>query len=244
LLWIVLPYAAVVLLIGGLIARYRADQFGWTSRSSQIYESKILRLGSPLFHGGLLLVVGGHVVGLLIPEAWTSKIGISEHTYHWIAVALGSVSGVLTLAGLAILLFRRITVGAVAKATTHNDVFTFTALIFVLCAGALTTIIGGIAGGGGGLNNYRATVAPYLRSLFYLHPHLDQIQAAPTEFKVHVALAFCLFAILPFTRLVHLVSAPVGYLLRPYIVYRSRRTTRAGNRPVRRGWAPVVGLHK
>ena len=71
LLWGVLPYVMVAVLVGGLIWRYRYDQFGWTTRSSQLYESRLLRIGSPLFHFGILVVIVGHVAGLVIPKAWT-----------------------------------------------------------------------------------------------------------------------------------------------------------------------------
>ncbi len=80
-LWGVLPYLVVVTFVGGLIWRYRYDQFGWTTRSSQLYESRLLRIGSPLFHFGLLFVIIGHVVGLLIPESWTDAIGVTEDMY-------------------------------------------------------------------------------------------------------------------------------------------------------------------
>ena len=75
--------------------------------------------------------------------------------------------------------------------------------------------------------------------MFYLHPDVDLIAKAPVGFQIHAMLAWVLFAAWPFTRLVHVFSAPVGYLTRPYIVYRSRATTGAGTRSVRRGWEPV-----
>ncbi|HBX81619.1 MAG TPA: respiratory nitrate reductase subunit gamma, partial [Propionibacteriaceae bacterium] len=71
LLWGVLPYLVALTLIAGLAWRYRYDQFGWTTRSSQLYESKMLKIGSPLFHYGLFVVLGGHLLGLLIPKDWT-----------------------------------------------------------------------------------------------------------------------------------------------------------------------------
>ncbi len=85
----------------GHVWRYRYDKFGWTTRSSQLYESRLLRLGSPLFHFGILLVIGGHVFGILVPEAATRAAGISETAYHAVAVALGTVSGVVTRGLLA-----------------------------------------------------------------------------------------------------------------------------------------------
>ena len=82
-LWGVLPYIAIVLLVGGTIWRYRYDRFGWTTRSSQLYESRLLRIGSPLFHFGLIFVVVGHIGGLVVPESWTEAAGVSESLYHF-----------------------------------------------------------------------------------------------------------------------------------------------------------------
>ena len=72
LLWIVLPYVTIAVLAIGLWWRYRYDRFGWTTRSSQLYERRLLRIASPLFHLGILAVLGGHAVGLLIPMRWAS----------------------------------------------------------------------------------------------------------------------------------------------------------------------------
>src|SRR6476620_5576807 len=97
LLWGVLPYVMMAVLIGGSIWRYRYDQFGWTTRSSQLYESRLLRIGSPLFHFGILVVIVGHLGGLVVPKACTDAVGISERMYHVTALVLGSVAGVATL---------------------------------------------------------------------------------------------------------------------------------------------------
>jgi nitrate reductase gamma subunit len=88
LLWGVLPYVTIAVLVGGTVWRYRYDQFGWTTRSSQLYESRLLRIGSPLFHFGILVVVVGHIIGLVIPASWTSAVGLSETAYHVQAVTL------------------------------------------------------------------------------------------------------------------------------------------------------------
>lgn len=93
LVWLVLPYLSIILLIGGMIWRYRTDQFGWTSRSSQWNEPSILRWSSPLFHFGILFVFLGHVLGLVIPQSWTYSIGITEDTYHVMATVLGEQPG-------------------------------------------------------------------------------------------------------------------------------------------------------
>src|SRR5450759_1278775 len=96
----ILPYICLTSFALGHVWRYRYDKFGWTSRSSELYEKKILAWASPLFHFGMLGVIGGHVVGLLVPESWTNALGISEHTYHLVAVALGTLAGIATVTGL------------------------------------------------------------------------------------------------------------------------------------------------
>jgi nitrate reductase gamma subunit len=236
-LWIIVPYVAIAVFVGGHVWRYRYDKFGWTTRSSQLYESRLLRLGSPLFHFGILLVILGHVGGILIPESATDAIGISDTAYHAVAVTLGAVSGFMTLAGLSILIYRRRTTGPVFSATTRNDKGMYVLLAATLLAGLSTTVLGNLTGHP---HDYRLTVAPYFRSIFYFHPDVDLITAAPIGFQIHVLLAWVLFAVWPFTRLVHVFSAPVGYLTRPYVVYRSRAETPAARAP-RRGWEPVSG---
>ena len=97
-LWVIVPYLCLATFVVGHLWRYRYDKFGWTTRSSQLYEDRLLRLGSPLFHFGMLGVVGGHVIGLLIPKPWTEAVGISESAYHLVAVVGGlCLSQLLTL---------------------------------------------------------------------------------------------------------------------------------------------------
>jgi nitrate reductase gamma subunit len=235
LLWVAVPYAAVAAFIVGHIWRYRYDKFGWTTRSSQIYESKLLRWGSPMFHIGILMVIAGHVVGLLIPREWLYVIGIDEHIYHLGATWMGSVAAVLTLAGLAILVYRRRTTGAVLLATTAMDKVMFVFLGATLLFGTIATFMFQVLGAG---YEYRGTISPWLRSLIIFQPQPELMQAVPIMFQLHVLCAMALFVLWPFTRLVHVFSAPVGYLFRPYIVYRSR-DEQQGSRQKRRGWEGI-----
>jgi nitrate reductase gamma subunit len=232
LLWVIYPYLAIAVLIGGLIWRHRYDKFGWTTRSSQLYETSILRWGSPLFHFGILLVLIGHFGGLVVPKSWTEAVGVSEHTYHLTAVFLGTVAGFCTLIGLAILIARRRLTGPVFAATTRNDKAMYVVLAGVIVLGLWATVKANLAGVG---YDYRETVSPWFRSLFYFSPDPDLMAEVPASFQIHVLAAFALFAFWPFTRLVHAFSAPVGYLTRPYVVYRSRDIGR-GLRPARPGW--------
>ena len=232
LLWVGVPYAAIAIFVVGHVWRYRYDKFGWTTRSSQLYERRLLRWGSPLFHFGILLVALGHIGGLLIPESWTEAVGISETAYHAVAFTLGTIAGIATVAGAAILIYRRRTVGPVFSATTRNDKVMYVLLMVTVLLGLGTTVLGNVTGHP---HDYRQTVAPWFRSIFTLRPDTSLILAAPLGFQLHVLAAWVLFAFWPFSRLVHVFSAPIGYLTRPYIVYRSREP-QLGNRAPRRGW--------
>jgi nitrate reductase gamma subunit len=237
-LWGVLPYLMIVVLVGGTIWRYRYDQFGWTTRSSQLYESRLLRIGSPLFHFGLLFVIVGHVGGLVVPKSWTDAVGISQEFYHINALLIGGLAGVCTLAGIALLIYRRRTTGPVFMATTRNDKAMYVVLVAALVLGLWTTL--NSVGAGHEAHNYRETVAPWFRSLFVLQPDVDAMASAPASFQIHTIVGMVLFAIWPFTRLVHAFTAPLHYLFRPYIVYRSRDSRpSAGTSAPRPGWAPV-----
>ncbi|NHB84208.1 respiratory nitrate reductase subunit gamma [Tessaracoccus sp. HDW20] len=239
LLWGVLPYLVLLILIGGLIWRYRYDQFGWTTRSSQLYESKLLKIASPLFHFALLAVLMGHIVGLLIPKAFTDWIGLDQHAYHLGAFWGGGLAGVALVVGLVMLIVRRRTTGAVFKATTWNDKFMYLVLATVIGLGMVATLTGDKTPTGEE-HNYRETVSVWFRSLFTFQPDVEAMGAATWQFQLHVLIALALFAIIPFTRLVHAFSAPVHYLFRPYIVYRSRDQRPRHSETVKgRGWDPV-----
>jgi nitrate reductase gamma subunit len=231
-LWVIFPYICVAVFVVGHYWRWTYDKFGWTTRSSQLYENRLLRWGSPLFHFGLLGVVGGHVIGLIIPQGWTEAVGVSEDLYHFLAVSLGGIAGVATVVGLAILVYRRRTVGPVFMATTRMDKVMYAFLAGVILLGMWNTVASSIFGD----YHYREGVSPWFRSILVFQPRPELMVEAPLGFQLHAVVAFALFALWPFTRLVHVFSAPVGYLTRPYIVYRTRDGSREGARSPRRGW--------
>ena len=115
--WDDVPYVVLAIAAVGTWWRYRYDKFGWTTRSSQLYESRLLSIGSPMFHFGSLLVIMGHVMGLFIPESWTEALGMSDRLYHLQALYLGAPAGLATLIGIGLLIYRRRTHGPVFKAT-------------------------------------------------------------------------------------------------------------------------------
>jgi nitrate reductase gamma subunit len=237
LLWVVLPYVCLAVFAVGHWWRYRYDKFGWTTRSSQLYERRLLRWASPMFHFGILVVLLGHVMGLGVPKPWTEAVGMSEEVYHALAIGLGLVAGVCTVAGMALLIYRRRTVGPVFSATTRMDKAMYLVLATVILLGLWNTAAGSV------LNltdhyDYRDGVSVWFRGIFRLSPHPELMAEAPLGFQLHGLAAFLLFAMWPFTRLVHVFSAPLGYLTRPYIVYRSR-DPQLGSRTPKRGWESV-----
>ncbi|HEX6516783.1 MAG TPA: respiratory nitrate reductase subunit gamma [Nocardioidaceae bacterium] len=234
-LWVIFPYICLTVFVVGHVWRYRYDKFGWTTRSSQLYERRLLRWGSPLFHFGILFVFLGHVMGLGVPKSWTEAVGISEHLYHLSAVGIGSLAGFCTVVGLAILIYRRRTVGPVFVATTKMDKTMYVFLAAVILLGMWNTAGANVFG----TYDYRESVSIWFRGIFRFDLHPDLMAAAPLSFQLHGLIAMALFALWPFTRLVHVFSVPLGYLTRPYIVYRSRDQVQLGSHAPRRGWERI-----
>lgn len=237
--WVAGPYVVTLVFVVGMVWRYRYDRYGWTSRSSQLYESRLLRIASPLFHVGILMAMAGHIGGLVIPASFTEKLGISEHMYHLVAVSLGSIAGVCVVLGMAALIYRRRTNFRVFTVTTRMDKLMYVVLFTVIAFGTFNTLgiqlfgVGGFADG----YNYRETISVWFRSVAYFSPKPELMADAPITFQLHIIASMTLIAITPITRLVHIFSVPVGYLTRPRLVYRSRGPQAAPK--TQRGWEPI-----
>lgn len=235
-LWVVLPYVALTLFLLGHLWRWKSDQFGWTSRSSQLYEGTLLRWGSPLFHYGTLAAIGGHVVGILIPQSWLAALGINEATYRIGAGYLGALAACAVVVGLAILLYRRASNARVRRATTPMDLLAYSLMAVVVALGTWATVAVTLFGRG---YNYRSTVAVWFRSIFAGDPRAALMSHAPAIYQIHAAAAWAFLAVFPFSRLVHAWSAPVWYLWRPYIVYRRRLATPPREPGTSRRWQRI-----
>jgi nitrate reductase gamma subunit len=218
-LWVVVPYVAIAIFVGGHVWRYRHDQFGWTTRSTQLLERRWLAWGSNLFHYGALAAIGGHVLGILVPSWLASAAGVGEHAYHLLATGAGTAAGVACAAGLVILIVRRHRFPRLHPTTSAMDMAVYTLLLAIIGLGLAETIL--VNGLGGGYD-YRATVAVWFRGLLVLDPRPELMASAPLVYQIHAALAWLLFALWPFSRLVHAWSLPFQYLGRPYILYRAR----------------------
>lgn len=222
-LWAALPYAAIATFLAGHWWRYRHDQYRWGARSTQLLESRWLRWASTVFHFGVLGAIGGHVLGLLVPRAWTAAVGIDDEAYHVIAVIGGLAAGGAVCVGFALLVYRRLRFARVRVTTTPADLATFGLLAVGIVTGMLATITNF-----GDAVHYRETVAPYFRQLLVLDPDPELMTGGGVTFvfQLHVTSAWFMFAFWPFSRLVHAWSVPVDFLRRSPILYRPRARVR------------------
>jgi len=220
--WVILPYLCLVIFIVGLIYRYRYDQFGWTAKSSEFIEKKHLVIGNWLFHIGIVPVFFGHVAGLGIPKSWMNALGVSDHLYHIGAIYIGSLFGFMTLAGMLILTARRFAIKTVRKLSSASDLLVNVMLLAIVFMGMYSTLI---------TNHvmpefdYRDSISIWLRGLFSFRPDASLMIHVPLSFKIHILLGFFIFALCPFTRLVHIFSVPLNYVSRSSILYRKHRST-------------------
>lgn len=217
-LWVILPYLVLTIFIGGHIYRYQHDQFGWTSKSSELLEKKMLRIGSNLFHWGIIFVFGGHVMGLLIPIEIYEAMGINEHQYHMIALAGGIPAGICATFGILILVYRRMSVKRLIATSTKGDWASLFFLGIVILSGMSATFLNIDSSG----FDYRTTIGPWLRGIITFRADTSLMATVPLWFKIHILAVYGLFAAWPFTRLVHVFSVPVRYLNRSYVIYRKR----------------------
>ena len=238
-LWVAFPYVCVAVFTAGHVWRYRRDRYGWTARSTQLMERRLLMAGSLLFHFGILAAVGGHVLGILVPRSWTAAIGISENAYHYIAVVAGGAAGAAVIVGLAILVYRRMRIGRVRATTTPSDLVLYPVLVAAIALGVLATFWGSAADH----YAYRETVSPWFRGIFGLRPDGSLMVGAPFLFQAHAFSSWLLLGIWPFTRLVHVWSVPFAFVGRAPILYRSRAPRAALARAVRPD-APRRGVRR
>ncbi|HLS10010.1 respiratory nitrate reductase subunit gamma [Lentibacillus sp.] len=217
--WVIFPYACLIIMVFGLLYRFAFRQLTWAAPSTEFFEKKWLRLGSPLFHWGVIFAFFGHVMGIVIPMEFYEAIGVSDHLYHMGAVYGGSLAGIAMVAGLIILLIRKMVFNPVRVHATFADFYSVIALLIIAAIGTFITLFGNYTPSE---FDYRTAIGPWFRSLFVLNPQYQLMTNIPFIFKLHTLLGFGLFASIPFTRLVHFYSIPVAYPTRAPQQYRSR----------------------
>ena len=217
----VMPYVALTVFLVGSIARYERDPFTWKSSSSQLLRRKQLMLGSVLFHLGILAIFAGHFVGLLTPIAVWDFLGVSHGFKQMLAIVAGGIAGVACLLGGLLLLHRRVFDPRIRQ----NSSFGYTAILAVLLA-QLCLGLATIPLSLGHLDGHEMIkFMTWAQGIFTLNPASAGFVAdVHWIFKAHLTLGLTIMLIFPFTRLVHMLSAPVWYLnRRGWQLVRSKR---------------------
>ncbi len=211
--FVIYPYVVITTFVLGHSYRYATDRFGWNTRSTEILDRGGLRIGITAFHWGILMTLFGHAGGLLIPQRVYDAFGIDAQIHTRIAVVVGILVGILAFVGVSLLLKRRLTQERVKAVTGWNQVVTLILLTLAIGTGLYNVFLGGY--------NILESVAPWIRSIVILRPDPSLLQPVPLSYKIHIVFALAILGFSPFTRLVHIWSVPVAYLVRRYILFRS-----------------------
>lgn len=212
------PYVALSVLLVGSWARFDRSMYTWRTGSSQLLSDRGMRVGSNLFHVGVLAILASHVVGLLTPHSLYSRV-ISAPQKQLLAMLAGGLFAVVCLAGLLILLFRRLTNARVRASGSFTDTLVLILLLLQLLLGMYSIAVSGQHMDGGvmlALSEWVQRIATFRWGAAAF------IVDVPWVYKAHVLLGMTLLLIAPFTRLVHVWSIPVSYLWRPYQIVRRR----------------------
>lgn len=219
LLFIVFPYTATILAIVMTIVRYRSNRFTYSSLSSQLLESNVLSWASVAWHYAILVILAAHLGATAFPGLWARLLGGRFQLYALEITGMGLA--LLSIAGLVLFAWRRLAYPRIRAVTSPGDWILLVALLAQVILGFLVATLyrwGGLW--------YLQTATPWLESLLRLNPQIAPLVPLPWLIKLHFAGGFVILALLPFTRLIHAVTLPIGYLWRPYqVVIWNRRQT-------------------
>lgn len=205
----VYPYIALTLFIVVPLVRYRFGGFRWSTRASGFFERPSLGIAALAIHWGLLILLVGHLLGLI--GGLATKADWID-LFHWI----GFAGGVIFFYGVCLALVRRIVVPHLRVISLVEDYV----ILALLAATSFTGLYPVMADKTFGLS---FTVGPWLRDIFALTPAVGGMAGLATISKLHIILAFTVIAYFPFTKLVHMWTLPLGYLVRRYQVIRTYR---------------------
>lgn len=220
LLFGIYPYVALAICVIGSWARFDMAQYTWKADSSQMLRKKNMRLASNLFHVGVLFILAGHFVGLLLPEAIYHHV-ISTPNKQLLAMVSGGFFGILCFIGLTMLIHRRLTDDRVRANSSTSDILILIVLWIQLTLGLISIVVS--AGHMDG--SVMVLLANWAQGIVTLSPveAAANIASVNIIYKLHVFLGMTLFVLFPFTRLVHIVSAPIWYLGRGYQLVRQKQ---------------------
>lgn len=214
------PYLAVTICLVVSWVRFDRDQYSWKADSSQILSNKGMRMGSNLFHIGIIFVLAGHFVGLLTPPSIYHHI-ISTPNKQLLAMVSGGIFGILCLIGLLMLLYRRLFNPRIRATSRWSDIAVLWLLLAQLLLG-LGTIFASSQHMDGSV---MLMLGEWAQSIATLQPlkAAAAIQPVSLVYKLHVFLGMSIVLVFPFTRLVHVISAPIWYFGRSYQVVRQKK---------------------
>jgi nitrate reductase gamma subunit len=219
----VYPYIALTVFVVGLIYRFEREQYTCQASSSQMLRTKKgFNLASNLFHLGILGLVGGHVAGLLVPPLVWHALQVPDSFHQQMELVMGSATGAMTLVGLSMLIYRRLSDVRIRKTSGVSDVVIALLLWCALVVG-MATLPASYETRETGI--YLHHLSSWAQGVLVFNPDpLRHLARVPWVFKFHIVCGLTIFLVFPFTRLVHVCSAPVGYLFRSYTqIVRARR---------------------
>lgn len=221
LLFGIYPYLALAVLAVGSVIRYDREPYSWRAGSSQLLRRKQLIIGSVLFHVGVLVIFVGHVVGLLTPIALFDALGISHGAKQLLAIVAGGIAGVIAIIGATLLIHRRFFDARVRAASNFSDNLVILLLWAQLALGLATVPLSAQHLDGAEMVKFM----DWAQGIFTFRAGASGlIRDVSPVFKAHLFLGLTILLLFPFTRLVHMLSAPVRYLWRPgYQVVRSKK---------------------
>ena len=209
ILFLVFPYLALAIFLIGSIYRYRTRGFQVSSLSSEFLERKRLFWGSQPFHWGLLVLFFGHLIAFLFPRALLAWNG--EPVRLLILEISSFAFGLSAFIGLVLLIRRRMSSKMVQVVTNKMDMLVYTTLIVQIVTGLAVAYFERW-----GSSWFASVLTPYLRSLFAFSPDIAAVSTMPWIVQTHIISAFFIVAIIPFTRFMHFLVAPIDYLWRGY----------------------------
>jgi nitrate reductase gamma subunit len=215
----IFSYIAIAVFLLGSILRFDRDPYSWRAKSSQLLRRRQLVIGSVLFHVGILVILIGHAVGLLTPVFLFEMIGISHAAKQMMAIIVGGAAGVLCFIGLVMLLHRRLFDPRVRATSSFGDIAILILLLAQLCLGMYSITESLRHPDGHEMLKFMGWAQHIVTFRGDAHLFLADVALV---FRLHITLGLVIFLVWPFTRLVHVFSAPVGYLFRPYQIVRKR----------------------
>ena len=217
----VYPYVALTIAIIGTWVRFDLSQYSWKAGSTQMLRTKNMRLASNLFHIGIIVVLLGHLFGMLTPHFLYDRF-ISAGHKQILAVVVGGIAGVFCWFGLVMLMWRRFTDDRISNTSSFSDKLVLVLLFIQLNLG-LISIFTSVKH----LDGYTMmNLAGWAQDITVLRPWQAAARIEQTDliYQLHMALGITLIAIFPFTRLIHIISAPVWYFGRRYQIVREKRS--------------------